>query len=281
MQFVRFEAADGQVLHGTLYGEENRDAIIVAPAMSVPRRYYDAFAQFAAAKGFATLVFDYRGFGKSREGSIRKSKAKMADWGALDLPAAIKFMVERRRPGGGSLAVVAHSAGGQVAGLAHNLHDASAMVFVASQSGYWRTWPGWRSYGLHVLWLAMPLISSLLGFFPSRLVGLGSENLPAFVARQWAHWGRNPKYVLGFGHELDLTNYAAWRGPLMAWSFEGDNYSPPRAVEALLRGYAAASIERRHVTDRAVGHFGFFRRGREALWQEALEFLRRDRDTRP
>ena len=280
MQFVLFHAADGQVLHATLYGDHNRDAIIVAAAMSVPRRYYDGFAQFAAAEGFATLVFDYRGFGKSREGSIRQSKAKMSDWGASDLPAAIEFMKSRRRTGG-SLAIVAHSAGGQVAGLAHNLQDAGRMVFVACQSGYWRTWPGWRSYGLHLLWLAMPVISNILGFFPSRLVGLGSENLPRSVAKQWAQWGRNPKYVLGFGHELDLTNYAAWRGPLMAWSFEGDNYSPPRAVETLLREYAAATIERRHVTDRAVGHFGFFRRGREALWREALEFLKRDPGTRP
>ncbi|HVS30136.1 MAG TPA: alpha/beta fold hydrolase [Thermoanaerobaculia bacterium] len=277
---MQFHAADGQPLYGSLYGEENRDGIVVAAAMSVPRRYYDAFAQFAAARGFAVLLFDYRGFGQSRPPSIRQSKAKMAEWGVLDLPAATEFMVERRRPAGGSLSLVAHSAGGQVAGLAHNLQQFGRMAFVASQSGYWRTWPGWRRYGLYLLWLAMPVVSSILGFFPSRLLGLGSENLPRLVAKQWAQWGRHPKYVLGFGHELDTRNYRAWKGPLMAWSFAGDNYAPPLAVEALLAEYSSATIERRPVHDAAVGHFGYFRRGNEALWNEALDFLRPDPGTR-
>src|SRR5688572_30187748 len=107
--------------------------------MSVPRRYYDAFAQYAASEGFCVLVFDYRGFGESR-----KPDARMTDWGVLDLPAAINFMKSRNPQ---SIALVAQSVGGQIAGLAYNLAPLDRIVFLASQSGYWRHWsPLWRKY---------------------------------------------------------------------------------------------------------------------------------------
>jgi predicted alpha/beta hydrolase len=271
VQFVQFAAADGHILHATLYGEENGDAMVIAPAMSVPRRYYEPFAEFAAAAGFAVLVFDYRGFGRSRPEPLRKSPAKMSDWGALDLPAAIEFMCA---PGPRSLVLVGQSAGGQIAGLAYNLSRIERIVFVAAQSGYWRHWPDWRKYGLFALWLAMPVVSSLLGFFPARLVGLGSEDLPRGVARDWARFARNPRYVWGFGDELDLSQTAAYRGPLLAWSFERDHYAPRRTVEKMLEEYAGAKKEHRHVADARVGHFGFFRRGNENLWQATIDWLR-------
>jgi predicted alpha/beta hydrolase len=270
VKFVEFTAADGQVLHGSLYGEDNDDALIVATAMSVPRRYYEGFAQYAASAGFAVLVFDYRGFGKSRSGSLRRSPARMTEWGRLDLPAAIDFMAARNPR---SLSLAGQSVAGQVAGLAHNLSRLDRIVFIASQSGYWRYWPGVRKYGLLLLWIVMPLVARLLGFFPARLTGLGSEDLPRNVAIEWARFGRNPHYIWGFP-ELDMSAGRAYSGPLLAFSFAGDNYAPPDGVEAMLREYPHAKKERRHVEDRRVGHFGFFRRGNEALWQEAVEWLR-------
>ena len=274
MRAVQFTAADGFILHGSLYGAEHKHAIVLAPAMSVPRRYYDGFAQFAASEGFCVLVFDYRGFGESR-----KRDARMSDWGVLDLPAAIEFV---RLLGAQPVALVAQSVGGQVAGLAHNLTSLDKIVFLASQSGYWRHWsPAWRKYGLFLIWLAMPVVSRVLGFFPARLFRLGSEDLPRQVGVDWSRFGRNPRYVLGFGGELDLSQYTAYRGPLMAWTFEGDNYAPTRAADALLREYSGATITGRHVSDKRVGHFGFFRRGNEELWRELLTWLNPDRDRPP
>ena len=267
MRYVEFTAADGHVLHGSLYGEAAEHAIVLAPAMSVPRRYYDGFAQFAAGAGFAVLVFDYRGFGASRPESVRRSPARMSEWGRFDIPAAIDFMAARSPK---SLSLVGQSVAGQVAGLAPNLTRLDRIVFIASQSGYWRHWPGLRSYGLLLLWLLMPLCARLLGFYPARLTRLGSEDLPRNVAIEWARFGRNPRYIWGV---LPMPHAAEYTGPLLAWSFEGDHYAPPRGVEAMLREYPNANSSRRHVEDRRVGHFGFFRRGNEALWRETIEWL--------
>jgi predicted alpha/beta hydrolase len=265
VQLVEFAAADGFVLHGSLYGAEHRDAMIVAPAMSVPRRYYDAFAQFAAENGFAVLVFDYRGFGASKN-----KDARLSEWGRLDLPATIDFMLARTPR---SLALVGQSVGGQVAGLAHNLTRVDQLVFIASQSGYWRHWSGVRKWGLLLLWFLMPVVARILGFFPARLTGIGSEDLPRGVAIDWARFGRNPRYIWGFEPELDLSQAREYRGPLLAWSFEGDHFAPVRAVEALLTEYSGAKKEHRHVADRRVGHFGFFRRGNENLWRETIDAI--------
>ena len=69
---MEIKAADGATLRGTLYDSSGDDAIVVAAAMGVPRRYYDAFAQHAASRGFTTLLFDYRGMGESRRSAAGK-----------------------------------------------------------------------------------------------------------------------------------------------------------------------------------------------------------------
>ena len=262
---MKFDASDGVTLNGTLYEAEGDEAIVVAGAMAAPRRYYERFAEYASARGFTTLLFDYRGM----EGQPRHSRARLQEWGQLDIAAAIGFMSSKR------ISLVCHSVGGQVAGLANNLGTARKAVFVASQSGYWRHWSGPRRHGLHLLWLVMPAISQALGYFPARVFGLGPLDLPRGVASQWARWGRNRRYVLGFGSELDLSGYSAYRGPLLAISLEGDNYAPRAAVDALAREYSNAQVERRHIADASISHFGAFRRGvGEKLWDEIVSWLR-------
>ena len=262
VRLVEIKAADGTTLRGTLYESDGDDAIVVGAAMGVPRRYYDAFAQHAASRGFTTLLFDYRGMGESRN-----SRARLEEWGSLDIAAAIEFVRSSIKPR--TLNFIGQSVGGQVAKLAPNIGSVDKIVLIAAQSGYWKMWSGIRRYGIRFLWLIMPPVSRIVGYFPARIAGLGSEDLPPGVASQWATWGKNPRYVFGSG--LPMYDYA---GPLLALSFEGDNYAPPRAVEALLREYAPARIERRHIEDRSIGHFGFFRRGLgEPLWDGVLDWI--------
>jgi len=264
---MQFAAADGFTLHGTLY-EGGADAILIASALGVKRRYYDAFAQSAVRRGYSVLTFDYRGIGESRPKSLRGFDATMHDWGVLDIAAAIDVMRERAPR---SLTLVGHSAGGQLPGLAENIGAVDRFVFVAAQAGYYGNYPGIHRHSINVIWHAMPLVSRVMGFFPSRALGLGSEDLPRGVATQWATWGRHPKYLFGFE---DGSRYASMNVPLLAWSFEGDWYAPRRAVDKLLEHYSSARVERRHVADKRVGHFGFFRRGvGETLWDETFSWL--------
>ena len=268
---IEIHATDGYTLRGTAY-EGGERAIVVAAAMGVKRRFYDAFAQYAAERGFSVLTFDYRGIGESRPPSLRGFPATMADWGRLDLPAAISFALDELRPK--SLSLVGHSCGGQIAALAPNVGRVGRLAFAACQSGWWRHWPRPRGYGLAALWYTMPSIARLFGYFPSRRVGLGSEDLPAGVASQWATSGRHPEYVFRFMTGEERARYAALARPLLSWSFADDAYAPKRAVDWLAGKYASADVTRRHIEGRKIGHFGFFRKDAEDLWEETLEFLR-------
>jgi predicted alpha/beta hydrolase len=156
------------------------------------------------------------------------------------------------------------------------------MVTVAAQSGSWRHWP-FRlprkySFGLGV-YVLMPLLANVLGYFPSSVVGLG-EDLPKGVALEWAKWCRSRHYLFSYAHELDLSRYAALRLPILAYSFADDDFAPRPAVDALFAHYPNARVTRKHVRPvdldvKAIGHFGFFRREfRDSLWSEVSGWLK-------
>ena len=241
--------------------------------MGVRRRFYEPFARHLASRGFSALTFDYRGIGDSRTGPAKDDPACMEEWG-IDIGSAIDFV----RPSSRSITIVGHSGGGQVAGLAPNFLEVDRLVMVAAQSGYWRHWRGPRAWGLYAIWLLMPVVARILGYFPSRLARLGPEDLPRGVAEQWSRWGRHPRYLFG-SEDLDLSRYRQFRGSILAYSLERDHYAPRRAVEALLREYSSAHIEHRHVIDPTIGHFGFFRPNLgEPLWNDVAAWVQ---GTRP
>jgi len=263
---VHFPADDGYELTGTLYDAGAQRTLLIASAMGVKRRYYDAFARFIAERGLNVLTFDYRGIGDSRPASLRGFEGSLLDWGRLDLAAAIDFI-------SGPLSYLGHSVGGQIAGLAPNVHRVDRFVFTSSQSGYWRHWPGVSRFGLGALWLAMPAISRVVGYFPSKVLGLGSEELPRNVATEWAKFGRHREYLFGYA---DAAPYASIAAPMLAFSFHDDRYAPRRAVEALLAKYSSARVTHKHIEQPGLGHFDLFRRGRaDGLWNEIAEWLTR------
>jgi predicted alpha/beta hydrolase len=263
---VEFRAVDDYKLTGTLYDAGSPDVLLIASAMGVKRRYYDAFARFIAERGLNVLTFDYRGIGDSRPRSLRGFEGSMLDWGRLDVAAAIDFLGTPL-----SLSYLGHSAGGQIAGLAPNIDRIDRFVFTSSQSGYWRLWPGASKFGLLALWLTMPLISRIVGYFPSKLLGLGSEELPRNVASQWAKFGRHRDYLFGYA---DAAPYARITAPLLGFSFRDDSYAPRAAVEALLAKYSGARVTHKHVEQRGLGHFDLFRKGRaDGLWEEIAAWL--------
>lgn len=265
---MHIRTADGVSLGATLYDANGDRAMLVASAMGVKRRYYDAFAQHAAARGISVVTFDYRGIGESRPASLRGYAATMEQWGRLDVAAVIEWIRRELRPR--ELSYTGHSAGGQLAGLAPNADAVDRFVFVSAQSGWWRHWPGLRAYGLGTLWLLMPAISRLFGYFPSKLVGLGAEDLPRGVAAQWARWGRHRDYLF---RDVDPALYSRITAPILAYSLRDDHYAPRPAVDALAARYTNARVTRVHLEERGLGHFDFFRKGHAPLWEDALDWL--------
>jgi predicted alpha/beta hydrolase len=267
-------ATDGYALAATRYGPAAplERVVLVSPATGVKRRIYDAFARFLAARGMGVLTWDWRGIAGSRpSSSLRGFRATMRDWAERDLAGAIDWAA-REHPGA-RLFAVGHSFGGQGIGLAPNAGRLAGMVTVAAQSGWWGHWPRPARYAYAGLWhVAVPLATSLFGYFPAKRLGAG-EDLPAGVALEWARWCRSRDY-LG-----DYAGHAALTAPILALSFSDDAFAPWTAVRWLHERYGSTDLTHRHVRPaevgaREIGHFGFFRPGvAPPLWDEAAEWI--------
>ena len=276
---VRFRARDGRELIGLLLAARApRGALLVNAATGFAHAFYRDFARYCAERGYHTLIYDYRGIGASAASPLSQERARMSDWGRLDMPAALDFLAARSP--GLPLVTVGHSVGGQLIGAMDNEGRARAHVMIAVSSGYWRyQLVPFRFLALALWHLYGPLMLSSMGYVPKGTVWRG-ESLPPAVFRQWRAWCLQPT---PFGPSLDPeladSRFAEVRTPLLSWGFSDDPIATPRAIEALLASYRHAPIERRtshpaEVGARRLGHHGFFfARHRDSLWRGALDWI--------
>lgn len=272
------ESIDGHPLAGTLYepGRLPLAAVQLNGATGVPRRYYRAYAQFLAERGFVVLTYDYRGMGDSRFHAARPGQVTMRNWGERDYASMLQYLHERhpQLP----LLAVGHSVGGQLLGLAPNNHLVTAALGIAAQSGYWRHWPLRLQPRMAALWYGLiPALLALKGRIPKGWMG---EELPAGVAREWARWCRTPHFISD-EHGQPLREYfRGYRGKLRLVAIADDEqFAPQAAVQALAGFYDNADVEVRTLQPRdhglkRIGHFGFFRADMpRAAWQETGNWL--------
>lgn len=273
---VEFAARDGYRLAGTLYRPKapNRRAVLFQAASGVKQEYYGKFAEYLAGRGFAALVFDYRGIGRSAPPTLRGFQARMRDWAEKDIGGALDYLA--RATHGARLIGIGHSFGGQVFGIVPGNERYVAAMTIGSQSGYWKHW---RGAGRGGMWLVthvvLPGLSRLHGYFPARRFGQG-EDMPSGVAREWASWCRHSGYIVeALGAQ---EAYAKFTAPIRVYAIADDSYAPPAAVEAFLGFYPNAPRHRVDVDPAQhggpIGHFGFFReRFMDTLWKDAAEWL--------
>jgi len=293
---VEWTTEDGETLVGSWFAPEGpaHTALLISAGTAIPRRFYQAFATHAASRGFCALTYDYRGIGDSAPADLSLSKAVFRDWGQHDMPSAIAW-VQDRAPGL-PLATVGHSAGGQLLGLAHNVSQVAAALFVAVSTGYWRGMPTREKWFTLALWkVVRPLTTAALGYVPGKSLGLG-ENLPAGVAREWAAWCMEPDYLKAFfdgrrdspdGRPFGPQHYAEADFPLLAYGFTDDNLATPNNAAPMMALYANAEVETKWIEPSAasaatIGHLGFFRKRLGGpLWDDALLWLRTAATVRP
>jgi predicted alpha/beta hydrolase len=277
---VRWRCTDGFEVPATVHAAESaRCALVVAPAMGIPRRYYRAFAADMAAHGIATVTFDYRGIGEAAAGLREPRKTRMQDWGRLDLHAVLE-QVYARFPGL-PVFLAGHSAGAQLGGLTPLAERLAGFVFVAGPRPHPSQDRGWARVFSMLWWYAIVPLGSLGAWFPARRLGFAAVNIPAGVTAEWGRWARSPRYLFSPEHGIDIARYARFTQPILAFSFSDDSYTPPASAEALLSEYPNAQVTRRAVRPRdvsvdAIGHAGFFRDAlRDTLWREAADWILR------
>jgi len=251
-----------------------RGRVVVAGAMGVPQEFYRRFARFAAAHGFETLTFDYRGIGHSRPTSLKGFRMDLLDWGRQDLAAAVDAMADADSP----LFVVGHCYGGKAFGLLPN-HPKVAGFYVV---GIGASWHGWMPLREHLrtlpMWhIVLPLLTAWKGYCPWKLLSRG-EDLPLDAYRQWRRWCRFPRFFFEDPRMKGIEQlFAQVTTPIMAVNALDDWWATPRARDAFLHGYSNAPITRVELdpslTSGKIGHMGFFRSASEALWADVLTWF--------
>lgn len=268
---VVFTAADGTELVGGWYepDESPRGAVLIVPAMATPATYYGPFASWLRERGFAVLTFDYRGFGASLEGSMRDVDADVMHW-AGDARDALTHLADWAE--GLPVTWIGHSLGGQLVPFAE-YDRLSKIITVAAGSGYWRLLPRRIRHGYALLGkVLVPISTALWGYYPGgrlRLMG----DVPAGVMRRWTRWCFHPDYVVGA--EGAHARFAKMPTPIAAFSFTDDEFMTDRCIAALHRWFTNSSVvSMRYTPDQlgvsGMGHFGFFRERRAALWDELV-----------
>jgi predicted alpha/beta hydrolase len=272
IESIRFPARhDAFLLGGELFlpGGAPRACALIGGAMAVRARFYAPFARHLAEQGIAALTFDYRGIGVSRpKGSLKGFTAYLHDWGEKDLAGAADLLAQRFP--GLPLHFVGHSAGAQLMGLV-DAPIASAL-FVAAGTAYWKAYAGFSRAFMGAFWyVLLPAVTAAVGYLPMRALGQG-DDVPVGVAREWAAWGKDPRYVFSYAEPRGGLGYTRYAGPLRGLSFADDTYAPRSAMESLLSLYTRARKELIEGANGApVGHFGFFKM--PALWPEQVRFL--------
>jgi len=273
-QNLSIRARDGLELAGTSFGDPSSDSVaVINSATAVPRGFYRHFAGALATAGYRVITYDYRGIGGSRPATLRGFPAAMRDWALLDMAGVLDWVAAEHPQA--RVVLVGHSVGGQIAGLVGGAHNIAGMATMSSQSGYWKLQGAEQKLlvAMHVH-LTFPVLTSIFGYLPWRKFG-SSEDLPHGVAKEWARWCRDPKYLLG-DTSLPLERYQQFAAPVLAYSFSDDKWGTSRSVDAMMSAYP--NLQRQHVEPHLAGlealaHFGYFRPAASTLWPDVIEWL--------
>lgn len=246
--------------------------ILIAPATGITTQFYHPFAEWLAEQGFHVLSFDFRGIGKSLQGSIKKSKANIIQWGQLDLPAAIEKLLQLTQAN--KIVLLGHSAGGQLTGIIPNYQKIAKIISVSGSSGHTKGLKGkTRILGPIMFHGIFPIARYTLGYGPTKMIGMG-ENLPKDVAKQWAEFCAKPGYIINaFNQELNVNQdfHKKITQKITSIYATDDEIATQKNVNDLLRLYPNAQIKTIALNPLEyqyphIGHMLMFKRSHQKLW---------------
>lgn len=252
-------------------------AVMVGPATGIKRQFYGAFATFLCEQGFGVITFDNRGIGESVDGAVSKSSASLIKWGEQDMPAVLDALKMHfpQVP----YFLVGHSAGGQLLGLMHNVHDLTAFCNFGSSSGSLRNMR--KSYLIKAHFFMnvfIPISNLLFGHTKSHWVGMG-EPLPKHVARQWQRWCNGEGYVkTAFGKEVANHQYDHISMPSKWLLATDDDIANITNVHDMISVFPKMNAEVEQLSPRdhdvvTIGHMKFFSRTCKHLWPKVSDYF--------
>ena len=277
---VNITCADGYGLSGRFYPSKQQSTqlpILVCPATGITQSFYHNFIEWLTTQNFDVLVFDFRGIGASLHGPLSQSQASIQDWGQLDIPAAIEFLLLKTQKQ--QITLLGHSAGGQLLGITPNYKKVAQVIAISGSTGHVKGLTGRTKFMAPVMFnLIFPVSNLIKGYGATQFLGMG-ENLPKNVAKQWAQFCSKPGYVMNaigktifddFHHDITI--------PLTVYWSSDDEIATEANVKDLIRLYPNAptstvELNPKNTGHKTIGHMFMFKKSHENLWPTMIEKL--------
>ena len=272
---------DGATLAARIYrpkADENcKGGVLISSGTGYPKEFYARFAAFGATRGYACMIYDYRGIGQSAPNDMRTCKADLLDWGTKDAPAALCHLADILA--GKPIFTLGHSFGGQMIGLMPNHHLAKAHAFVAVGNGYWfhHNPAGWWQEFLFFFVLG-PISLLRYGYLKGVDYWPGSS-MPASVFRQWRRWCLSPTYYdKDVKKHLDGANFDMQGAAIHQFAFTDDPVVNKRTAAYTQACYKNARYGTNWITPKeahtsSIGHSGAFSRKARAFWRRPFDWF--------
>ncbi|WP_300528528.1 alpha/beta hydrolase [Maricaulis sp.] len=266
----KLPARDGFALAAqSIAPETPKAAVLISSGTGFPKELYARLAAYGAERGYACLLYDYRGIAGSAPETMRGFKADLMDWARQDFPAALDAAAALAP--GKPVLTLGHSVGGHLLGFADNALQADAHAFITVGTGYHGAHePAWRPKARMFWWFYGPLMLALHNHIPAGGLWSGTA-LPRDVFLQWRQWSQRPGYFSEFFDQLGAHHFDQIKAPIRSWSFTDDQLCSQRSADDLLHIYSAAETEHFRLAPSDVGaktvdHHGAFSRQASGFW---------------
>lgn len=280
MQKIKIAAADGYQL-GAIYGRpvgESIGSIILSSATGIRKEFYISFAYYLIQNGYSVLLFDYRGIGESAPDDLKTSHSYMHEWGALDMNAALDYMVNEK--GLTDIIWVGHSVGGQLIGFIRNHHHIRKVIAISAAFGYWKYLPSPVKWKIWSLWFfAGPLMVWAFGYGAMKKIGWG-ENLSRNMMKEWREWCLSKTYFSGMlQRQINMDKFYGFNVPITSVYMSDDYLANDKTAPLMLTFFPNTrtkliKLDVEQYTAQKVGHVGIFRKKfMNSLWIKLIEIM--------
>ncbi len=278
-QPLHLKARDQYPLAATYWKNKMPKGIVVINSGTcIAQKRYFRFAHWLAQKNYDVLIYDYRGVGKSGPDNLKGFKASIVDWGQLDIPAVIDWMVEKYPTN--KRYIIGHSMGGQIIGLADNINQIDKVITFVPSYGNWQNNAPKGRWKMGVLWATVfPLMALIVGYFPASRLNLGHD-WPKGVTWDWWSWGirRLPHYKIMDNKGIQHF-YHHVKVPTKAYFTSDDHIASERSIPFYKTDFASTDLEVVILKPEDYGvekiaHMGMFSPKCLRLWEEVVEDLK-------
>lgn len=270
---------DGFNLSVKIFEPENAigKLLIINSATGVKQQVYFSFAKYMSQSGFTVITYDYSGIGESKPKKMKNFESSMRIWGTRDFKTLTEF-IKKEYPQEEKFCL-GHSVGALILGMNADSAIFRKFVFVATQDAYLGNLKlNIAVTALFGFGIALPITTTLLGYFPAHWFGLG-ETLPKGVAYDWRTLILHPKSTsrLYEKNEVDFSKNLTQKTLII--HAEDDPWVTQKGMENLLKNVypnllkTFREIEISESDQKEIGHINFFRSFNKKLWKIVLDDL--------